>query len=177
MDDAHVECGDAGSCGLVECEVEEASGIHVAFCDPLTPHSNPPTSGPHYPNWAQFGIYDEPIHPGLLLHTLEHSAVALLYNCELVEDSGASCDELISELTHFYDDWEEDPLCTAVPHRLVIAPDPELDVPFAAAAWKYHLKGDCFDEETVTEFIHSHYGMNYEDICGSGIDPSTLDCE
>jgi hypothetical protein len=161
---------------LIECVIEELPGDHVKLCAPLTPHSNPPTSGPHYPIWAQFGIYDEPITPGLLLHTLEHSAVALLYNCDLIEQEGGDCAELVGQLTEFYDDFEDDPLCTVVPHRLLIAPDPALDVPFAAAAWGYHLKGDCFDKKTVSDFIDAHYGQNYENICASGIDPSTSGC-
>ncbi len=172
-----VTCDEAAACGLVECEVPQLPGYHVETCSELAPHSNPPTSGEHYPSWAQFGIYEQPIITGFLLHTLEHSAVALLYNCDLVEARGDSCEELVDELLAFYDDFPLDPLCTDVPHRLVIAPDPDLDVPFAAAAWGYYLKGDCFDAERVGSFIDAHYGNNYEDLCNTGIDPSEAGCE
>lgn len=162
----------AGSCGLRECTASVVSGAHVPECSAIGPSTNPPTIGPHYPIWAQFGIYEEPIHAGFLLHSLEHSAVALLYNCALVEAQGDSCDALRAELTEFYDGWDEDPLCSTAPHRLMVVPDPNLETPFAAIAWGYYLEGDCFDSERVTEFVNAHYGKNYENICNAGIDPA-----
>lgn len=164
-------CDSPGACGLVECEAPDAGGAHVEACAELEPHTNPVTSGPHFTIWAQFGIYDEPVPEGFLLHSLEHSAVALLYNCDLVQAQGDSCEALISELEAFYDSWPADPLCDVVPHRLIVSPSPRLDVPFAATAWGAHLKGTCFDGARVTQFIETHYGQNYENICNSGIDP------
>lgn len=161
----------AGSCELRECTSIQVSGSHVSECSAIEPSTNPPTIGPHYPIWAQFGIYEEPIHPGFLLHSLEHSAVALLYNCELIEARGDSCDALQDELVQFYDNWPTDPLCGDVPHRLMIVPDSNLETAFAAIAWGYYLEGDCFESARVTEFVNAHYGMNYENICNSGIDP------
>ncbi len=174
---SELSCSAPAACNLVECAAEDGGGAHVDLCSALAPHTNPPTSGPHYGYWAQFGIYDEPFPDGFLLHSLEHSAVALLYNCELVEEQGDSCNELISQLTELYQAWPEDSLCNEVPHRLMILPDPNLDVAFAATAWGHHLKGDCFDEARVTEFIEAHYGMNYEDLCSPGIDPHAAGCE
>ena len=170
-------CDEPAACGLTECQAEELLGDHVSACSELSPHTNPPTSGPHYPDWAQFGIYDQPIPVGFLLHGLEHSAVALLYNCELVEQSGASCDDLVAELEAFYADYPADPLCTSVPHRLFVIPDPDLDVPFAATAWQAHLKGQCFDAERVRAFVDAHYGQNYENICYAGVDPLAQGCD
>ncbi len=170
-------CDDPVACDLVECAIVQEPGDHVALCSELTPHSNPPTSGAHYPSWASFGVYGEPIPVGFLLHTLEHSAVALLYNCQLVEARGESCQDLVGALETFYADFPLDALCFDVPHRLVVAPDPDLDVPFAATAWGYHLKGNCFDEERVSEFIDAHYGMNYENLCNTGLPPEDVVCD
>jgi hypothetical protein len=172
-----VACDAPAACGLVECETEEAEADHVVACSELSPHTNPPTSGPHYPDWAQFGIYDEPFPRGFLMHTLEHSAVALLYNCTLVERSGGSCEELVAQLEAFYADYPDDPLCTSVRHRLLVIPDPLLDVPFAATAWGGHLKGECFDADRVRAFVDAHYGMTYENICYAGIDPLAQGCD
>ncbi len=177
VDAGPLECDAPATCGLVECAVPQEEGIHVPSCSAIAPHSNPPTSGAHYPSWAQFGIYEEPIDPGFFLHTLEHSAVALLYNCDRLDVDGGSCDDLVSALLDFYAAFPEDPLCSDVPHRLVVAPDPGLDVPFAAVAWGYHLKGNCFDESRVAEFVEAHYGQNYEDLCNPGIDPNSAGCE
>lgn len=169
-------CDAPAACELIECAIPLQNGQHVAPCTELSPHSNPPTSGPHYPQWAAFGIYDEPMEVGFLLHSIEHSAVALLYNCDLYEADGGDCDELKSELEAFYNSWPADPLCEDVPHRLLIVPDPSLDVPFAATAWGFHLKGSCFDADRVSAFIDAHYGNNYEDLCNTGIDPHNPGC-
>jgi hypothetical protein len=172
-------CDQPAACGLVECQAVELYPEHVEVCSELSPHTNPPTNGPHYepPYWAQFGIYDEPIGDGFLLHGLEHSAVALLYNCDLVESAGGSCEDLVDELVAFDEAYPEDPKCTSVPHRLYVIPDPDLDVPFAATAWQGHLKGQCFDADRVREFVDDHYGQNYEDICYDGVDPLAQGCE
>lgn len=169
-------CGEAGACGLYECAPEKLTGNHVTACSDLEPATNPPTSGPHYPVWAKFGIYDQPIPDGFFIHSLEHSAVALLYDCSAAEKAGLDCDELRSELEAFYADWPQDPLCTDVQHRLIVAPNPNLGVPFAAAAWGYYLRGNCFDAERVAEFVNDHYAMNYENICNTGVDPFDPGC-
>lgn len=171
-----LKCDAPSACGLTECEAPLEEGNHSALCAELTPHTNPPTSGEHYPKWAAFGIYDQPIPDGFLLHSLEHGAVALLYNCDLIEDTEESCADFLAELVAFYEAWPDDALCSDVPHRLIIAPDPKLDTAFAATAWGYHLKGDCFDAPRVTDFIEAHYAKNYEDLCNPGIGPDDTDC-
>ena len=42
---------------------------------------NPPTSGNHFPQWAQDGIYDPGKEPqlGMLVHTLEHGRIDIQY--------------------------------------------------------------------------------------------------
>jgi len=172
-----ISCDAEAACGLRECQTEDAGADHYSPCTELEPHTNPPTSGPHYTVWAQFGIYEEPIAKGYLQHGLEHSAVALLYNCDLVEARGDSCDALVDQLLAFYDAYPADPLCDEVPHRLYVIPDPDLDVPFAATAWRAHLRGQCFDEARVRDFVDDHYGTNYENICYPGVDPLDPGCD
>jgi hypothetical protein len=160
-----------GACELTECDPPLEAGLHEAPCTPLTFHSNPPTSGTHYGNWAAFEIYDRPVPRGFLLHSLEHSAVVLSYNCEAAVAAGLDCEALVTELTDFFETWPADPLCTETRHRLLLTPDPELDAVFAASAWGHYVKGDCFDEGVVSDFIDAHYGKNYENFCNPGVDP------
>ncbi|MDZ4284196.1 MAG: DUF3105 domain-containing protein, partial [Patescibacteria group bacterium] len=47
--------------------------------DPYT--SNPPTSGPHYPDAIKAGVYDEPVAEEYLVHNMEHGHVILWYHC------------------------------------------------------------------------------------------------
>lgn len=163
------DCKKTGICDLIECDTGALTGDHVEACSVLSFETNPPTSGPHYPDWAQFGIYETEVPRGYWLHTIEHSAVALLYNCDEAAKVGLDCEELKAQLQVFYDAFPNDDLCSAVPHRLFIAPDSELDAPFAAVAWGYYLKGVCFDPASVTAFVQRHYGKNYENLCASGL--------
>lgn len=39
--------------------------------------SNPPTSGPHNPVWANWGVYDTPVPVQYLVHNLEHGGVEI----------------------------------------------------------------------------------------------------
>lgn len=42
---------------------------------------NPPTSGPHYPDWITKGFYDEPRPDGNVVHSQEHGYVIFWYDC------------------------------------------------------------------------------------------------
>lgn len=44
-------------------------------------NSNPPTSGPHDPEWTKAGVYDSPTGDGHLVHSLEHGYIVISYNC------------------------------------------------------------------------------------------------
>ncbi len=170
--DAAFECRThQAACELTECDPPLEPALHEAPCAPLTFHSNPPTSGTHYSSWAAFELYDRPVPRGFLLHSLEHSAVVLSYNCEAAAAAGVNCDDLVAELTEFYETWPADPLCTETRHRLILTPDPELDTVFAAAAWGHYVKGACFDAAVVSDFIEANYGQTYENFCNPGVDP------
>jgi hypothetical protein len=51
---------------------------------------------------------------------------------------------------------------------VILAPDPTLDVRWAAAAWTWTLRADCFDQTAVAKFVADHLGTNpyIESICG-----------
>lgn len=165
-----------GACSYMNCRVPNAGANHVAACSEVSYATNPPTSGTHYEMWADFRVYDEPVPWGFLVHSLEHSAVILAYNCERAAEVGIDCDELSSALADFREDWPQDSLCNETRNRVMVVPDPELDAPFAAVAWEHYMKGDCFDPELVSDFIEAHYGQTYENICIPGVDPSSYDC-
>jgi hypothetical protein len=55
--------------------LEEA--VHVDSADDLDHRSFPPTSGRHFPDWAPWGLYDEPVPDGYAVHNLEHGGVVV----------------------------------------------------------------------------------------------------
>ena len=55
-------------------------------------------------------------------------------------------------------------------HRFVMTPDPRLDVRFAASAWGWTLRADCFDPVAFLAFATAHYGQGPEATCANGAD-------
>ena len=53
-------------------------------------------------------------------------------------------------------------------------PLPNLDVPFAAAAWGWTLRSACFDKEAFLSFVNSHYAKGPELTCASGLEAEEM---
>jgi hypothetical protein len=167
----------AGSaCGAVEREYTLAEPEHVANCTPIKYGSNPPSSGTHYGTWAAFRTYSTPIERGFAVHSMEHGAVVISYNCDDCDAEIAAAEALITEL-------DVDPLCcsseaacAAPVSRMILMPDPELDVRFAAASWGFTLKASCFEPEVFRAFAQAHRGRGPEAVCADGADVSVPPC-
>lgn len=132
-----------------------ASRAHVNSIRGIRYDSNPPSSGPHCPAPGRYGVYEtsDPLRRCNWIHNLEHGAIVLLYNCP------QGCPDVVADLLDVMKQAGADPDCGAS-KRLVLTPDPELDVPVAAAAWGYTWKGclnDAGKAELVT-FIDKHLG-------------------
>lgn len=82
-------------------------------------NSFPPTSGPHHPVPAPFGVYDEPVEQFRLVHNLEHGGLVIQYGDRVPREE---VDELL--------EWYRDD-----PNGIVIAPLPALRNKIALAAW------------------------------------------
>lgn len=156
----------AASC-LVTIETPELlAGTHVPEGTVITYNSNPPSSGPHYPVWAQFQEFTAPLDEGYLVHSLEHGAVALLYKCDPATDA---CKPTIEALRKIRDAMPTDPMCDpSIRVRVVIAPFPRLDAPVGAVAWGITYKADCVDVPTLTAFAKDNYARATENICAPG---------
>jgi hypothetical protein len=136
-------------------------------CTHIDYPTNPPTSGPHYPIWAAYKTYTSPLPRGFWVHDMEHGAVVISYNC------ADSCAQDLADLATFLDAMPADPLCMApVKWRIVVVPDPLLDVKFAASSWGFALKSNCFDLDALSTFITDHYGKAPENFCTDGTDLS-----
>ena len=171
------DAGDAGdaadspvNCGTIVTPYAVDPSPHITRCFPVVYSSNPPTSGPHYPNWAAFQTYTTPIPRGFTVHDLEHGAIVISYKC------AGGCALELAALQAFIDARPADPACVApTKSRIVITPDPLLDAPFAAAAWGFALTSQCFDLPALGAFIDAHYAKAPEDFCFPGIDVTAAD--
>jgi hypothetical protein len=116
---------------------------HINPGDAHEPYSsNPPTSGPHWANPAQAGIYDKELPDEQLIHNLEHSHVWISYRPDL--DSTA-----VEKLATIAQDYGS---------KLIITPRSKTETPIALAAWRYLLTLDQFDEAAIRRFIDAHRG-------------------
>jgi hypothetical protein len=166
-----------GACAAVVEQQGIEGASHVAECTIIDYGTNPPSSGDHYPFWAAYKTYMSPIPEGFWVHDLEHGAVVLTYNCAVGQGDAGDCAGEVAAAQAMIDALPSDPLCVElaqpenVLRRTVMTPDPKLDVRFAASAWGWTLRANCFDATIFREFAVAHYGMGTEPLCNDGEDP------
>jgi Protein of unknown function (DUF3105) len=158
-----------GSCGAVTQQHAIEGYNHVDVCSYVDYGTNPPSSGNHYPYWGAFMSYDQPVPEGYWVHDLEHGAIVLTYNC-----GEAGCATDLAAAQQMIDQYPVDPVCMqdqeGVRARFVMTPDPHLDVRFAASAWGWTLRANCFDADAFLAFANAHYGQGREPLCDQGED-------
>lgn len=155
-----------GACNVVIQSWPDEGHTHVTEGSDVHYCTEPPSSGNHYPVWANYTTYDRPIAPGYLVHDLEHGAVVITYRC------ASSCPDIASQLQAVVDSHGLDPICSdGIAARLVLAPDPNLDVAVAAAAWTWTYRATCVDAASLRAFMNGHYGQGTEATCAPGITP------
>lgn len=112
-----------------------SEGIKVAY------NSNPPTSGDHWPQPAEWGFYDydEPIQDEILVHNLEHGGIWISYS-----DFDKETDSKLKVIAEKY------------PQAVIVTPRPQNDAKIALASWGRLLKLDKFDEELIISFIKNN---------------------
>jgi uncharacterized protein DUF3105 len=151
---------DGGACSWEIAQHPNEGAFHVDCLPVPTYGTKPPSSGNHYPIWADFKTYTTPVPWGHLVHSLEHGAIVIVYNCP------EGCPDEVAAAQAMLDALPTDPICTApTKHRAILAPDPTLDVRWAASAWTWTLRASCFDAPTFHDFATAHYGMGGEDLC------------
>ncbi|MBI2215900.1 MAG: DUF3105 domain-containing protein [Candidatus Rokubacteria bacterium] len=113
-----------------------------------TPHeaynSDPPTSGPHLPHIAPWGVHTRPIPPELQVHNLEDGGVLVQYNCE--------CPELVAQLRTTVDRYAK---------HVILAPYPAMKSKIALTAWTRIDTMETFDEKRIVRFIEAYRGQDH----------------
>ena len=112
---------------------------HVVVGTPFQYNSNPPTSGPHAGNPAEWGLYSEEFPDQVLIHNLEHGGIWISYR------PGVDA-AIISKL---------EVITREFGRKVIMAPRAANDADIALAAWT-HLDTFSvaeFSEERVRKFI------------------------
>ena len=123
---------------------------HVPLGTPHPPYnSEPPTSGPHAPGIARWGVYTEPVSKEMQVHNLEDGGVVISYSCQ-------DCPALVKQLTTIAERYD----------RISLAPYTGLDRKIALTAWGRIDKFDEFDEARIVTFIKAHIGIDHHGASG-----------
>ena len=127
--------------------VPSLGNAHIQTAE--TPHqpynSDPPTSGPHLPYIAPWGIHTRPISKELQTHNLEDGGVVVQYKPECE----AQVLEPLKSVVGRYKD------------HVLLAPYPGLDRCIALTAWTRIDKLDQYEERRVVRFIDAYRGIDH----------------
>lgn len=108
-------------------------------------NTEPPTSGPHTPYLASWGIHREPIPKEVQVHNLEDGGVLVQYRCP------EGCPDLVEKLEAIVKRFD----------KAVLAPYPGMEKKIALTAWGVIDKFDDFDEKRIIGFIKAHIGIDH----------------
>ncbi len=111
-------------------------------------NSDPPTSGPHLPSIARWGIHENPVPKELQVHNLEDGGVLVQYNCPQTNPECRSLVEKLARIVRRYD-------------HAILAPYPGMSHKIALTAWSRIDKFNEFDEARVVKFIDSHINIDH----------------
>lgn len=162
-----------GACNVEPKTLNDLSQTHVSECSGIEYSSNPPAGGPHYPTWAAFQTFSFPVPRGFYVHDLEHGAIVYGYNCTLFPDG---CEDEVAKVQAMIDALPADPKCAgwATPRRVLLTPDPLLDVRWGVSAWGFSLRAECADLERFRQFYLNHFALGPENFCDPGTDFSGM---
>ena len=147
-------------------QVPSLGNDHIRSVDsPHKPYnSDPPTSGPHVPFVARWGIHKTPVPKELQVHNLEDGGVIIQYHCP-------SCDDLVGKLealvARYLEKAVQEKLKSADPGRptkyehLILAPYPGMDATIALTAWGRMDKLKNYDEARIIRFIEAYAGIDH----------------
>ncbi|HEX7002785.1 MAG TPA: DUF3105 domain-containing protein [Trueperaceae bacterium] len=122
--------------------------LHIALGTEHVPYnSDPPTSGPHTPNLANWGSYYEIQPDERLVHNMEDGGVILWYRHGTPEENEAHV-EALEEVARGY-------------RRVVIAPREEMPTTYALTAWQRLQRFDEIDPDGMREFIEAFEGIDH----------------
>lgn len=115
--------------------------------EPIPPYnSEPPTSGPHLPYIAPWGVHTEPIPRQLQVHNLEDGGVMVQYNCP------DGCPDLVAKLKAIVSGYE---------HQVILAPYPGMKTRIALTAWTRLDAFNDLDEKRIRRFISAYRGLDH----------------
>ncbi len=129
--------------------VADQGALHIGIGQEHPPYnSNPPTSGPHYAEPANWGLYDTPLPDEQLIHNLEHGGIWISYR-------DVANQELVNQLRDIVGNYSV---------KVIVTPRPQNDSEIAVAAWGRLLKLEEFDGSQIKDFIKAFINKGPEQV-------------
>src|SRR5213078_2422214 len=131
---------------LPRAQMPDQGNLHIPSVDsPHVPYnSDPPTSGPHLPYIAPWGVHTRPIPEPLQVHNLEDGGVLVQYNCD--------CPELVEKLRAIVRRYDR---------HVILAPYPTMKSRIALTAWTRIDAFEEFDEKRIVRFVEAYRGIDH----------------
>jgi len=131
---------------------------HVPETEKVKYNSNPPTSGPHYAIWAQWGIHAKAPLDERLVHNLEHGGVIISYKPDQIQ--GQVLEQIKAQVRQLSKNNA----------RIILTPRQNMDTAIALTSWGYLQKLDRYDPAAVKAFYDAHIARGPE--CQNGLCPN-----
>jgi len=120
---------------------------HVSHSESIEYKTNPPTSGAHYADPIDWGVYGYEVRDEQAVHSLEHGGIWISY-----KDADEGIVDKLERIGRKY------------PNRTIVSPRSRNDSFIAIASWGRLLKLDVFDEEQIVEYIKKNTNKSPEKI-------------
>jgi hypothetical protein len=127
----------AAGCKLSNPEIEGRNHEQKQFSE-ADYKTNPPTSGNHFPEWYQDGVYQPGGTPnlGMLVHTLEHGRIDVQYKPGTPQADVDKLEALLAEQSQGY-------------HMLLFENTTNMPSAVAATAWGHSLTCPEFNDKVI----------------------------
>ena len=133
----------------VKAYVPPGQGVHVPSLTKKFPwNTDPPSNGQHYPVWAVWGFYNQPVNPRMVVHNEEHGGVILWWGTKVPAST-------VDQLRSFYNEQ----------------PDGTFGTPYAKLGSKVAISAWTGDPAKYTQ--NGYYGQGHLAICPR-LDSATL---
>jgi hypothetical protein len=131
---------------LPGAKMADQGNLHIqSISVPHEPYnSDPPSSGPHLPYIAPWGVHTRPITRELQVHNLEDGGVLVQYNCD--------CPELVAKLRDIVQKYDK---------YVILAPYPEMKSTIALTAWTRIETLSELDDKRIRRFIEAYRGIDH----------------
>lgn len=110
-------------------------------------NSNPPTSGSHLAQPANWGVYSTPLQDEQAIHNLEHGGIWISY--KNIDDQTKAQLETITK---------------ANGGSLIMSPRSGNDAKITLSSWLRQIKLDSYDEAKILEFIRANKNKSPEPL-------------